>query len=74
MDRERQACTELRDHAVRVLHDGQPAAFELTPSGTIGVLLDALLDPLEVALEVGVANGLLADIACLRRRLWWREQ
>jgi hypothetical protein len=63
-----------RQDAVRVLDDGQPAGFELPPSGTVGVLRDALPDPVEVGFQLGLADRLLADIACLRRRLWWREQ
>ena len=52
-----------RQDAVRVLHDGQPAGLKLTPSGTVGVLRDALPDPLEVGFQFGLADGLLGHIA-----------
>jgi hypothetical protein len=63
MDREQQACTELRDHALRVLHNGQPAGLKLTPSGTVGVLRDALPDALEVGFQFGLGDGLLGYVA-----------
>jgi hypothetical protein len=52
-----------RQDALRVLDDGQPACFKLTPSGTVGVLRDVLPDPLEVGLQLGLADRLLGDIA-----------
>jgi hypothetical protein len=52
-----------RQDALRVLDDGQPACFKLTPSGTVGVLRDALPDPLEVGFQFDLADGLLGHIA-----------
>jgi hypothetical protein len=63
MDRERQARTELRNDPLRVLDDGQPAGLKLPPGGTVGVLLNALPDPLKVGFQFGLADGLLGHIA-----------
>jgi hypothetical protein len=52
-----------RQDALRVLDDGQPAGFKLTPNGTVGVPRDALPDPLEVCFQFGFGDGLLGHIA-----------
>jgi hypothetical protein len=41
----------------------QPAAFELPPSGAVGVFRDALPDPLEVGFQFGLADGILGHVA-----------